>query len=577
MTNTSLQSSCLRVVAGAAFAVSISSNAAKAGPVESLVSIAQHPTDEQVLVLQYQDGLGGLLFSRNGGSTFQIHPSMAFTPYGTRSYVPVQFAGDGKLLLGLTDGLALDNGHGCAITVDPTLQKHWVRDLARHPSDPNVTFILTSGDRKLDASRTGVWKRDVNGVITPLAGNDTNTTMGTPAYGRSLFLTKSLSVVARSQSTEGLRILEAGNKNSYPDAMSVVQVPTFRYSDDLGASWTEHAVAMAEAVDDVTIVAVTAGEPMKVVLAVQKTGATNPLDIVLLSNDGGATFSRYIEGINAIGQAVVTPDGRFFMADMGTANACVPAGLWFAPEVGAPAERVVDYPVRCLGYDAEHGALYMCKGYEFGLFFPNERAYCRLMELNDVDGFVSCSGTDDLSMNAAVNEQVCGGWCGQVHLASSPFCASTSCVEESLAYDRDAGWVEPPGVDAPSCAGFVPADANSPRTYPGCDSDGGPGRDAGGDAGGSTGDMDAGARSDAGGAPDDAGSPAGDGATGGSRDGSMTAPDAGSETEPPVETDDGCDCSVRAGHQKLPDLAGLGVGLWLLARGVRTRKRRNDA
>jgi hypothetical protein len=575
-----IRDSCFRSLAGGAAAALLGvAGVAKAGPVESLVSIAQHPTDPQVMVLQYEDGLGGLIFSRDGGATFQMHPSTAFTEYGTRGYVPALMLGDGKLLLGLTEGLVSDDAHGCAIKADPMLAS-WVTDLAHHPADPTVSYILTSGNRS-DAARTGLWKREANGTISALsAGTDTGTTMGTPSYGKSLFFTKSLRVLARPQSAQ-LRFVEAGSKNVYQDATTVVRTPTFRYSDDLGATWTEHAITGTAAGDEALLLAVTADDPMKVVIAIPRTGASEPPDLVLLSNDNGATFAPYIEGIHRVGQAVVTPDGRFYLADMGGGNVCEPSGLWAAAQVGATPERIVDYPVRCLGYDSARDALLMCKSYELGLFYPTDRAYCRLMALNDTNGYVSCSGEDDLSMNPKVDQQLCGAWCGPRHMPSSPFCAETSCGLASRADDLDAGWVEPPGLAAPSCMDFVPADANSPRAFPGCDDDAGV-TGGGSDAGGSAGGSDSGAATDGGGAlpgNDAGGSGAGD-ATVSARDGSVArdggAGEAGS-AEPPMETDGGCDCSVRAGRTRAPDLAGLGVALWLLGRSWRSRRRRTDA
>jgi hypothetical protein len=576
-----------RAAFGGAAALLGVASVAQAGPVESLVSVTQHPSNAQVLVLQYEDGLGGLIFSRDGGATFQLHPSTAFTDYGSRGYVPALMLGDGKLLLGLTDGLMVDNGSGCAIKPD-AMMRGWVTDLARDPADANVSYILTSGNRS-DGSRTGLWRRTADGTISPLSDNDTGTDMGMPSYGKALFFTKSLRVVARSGGAMP-RFVEVGSKNTYESATMVTRTPTFRYSDDLGASWTEHTVTGAATGDEVVLLAVTADNPMKVVLAVPKTGAAEPADLVLLSSDNGATFAPYIEGVRRVGQALVTPEGRFYLADMGSNNSCDVAGVWSAATVGAAPERIVDYPVRCLGFDSARSALFMCKAYEFGLFYPNDRAYCRLMELNDTAGFVACSGADDLSMLPKVDAQLCGAWCGPAHLSSSGVCDETSCVAASRAYDTDAGWIEPPGLMAPSCSGFQPADAGSPRGFPGCD-DADAGADAGqgggADGGGANGGADGGTPADGGGTAQEGGSPsndagmsASDSGSGGSRDASAAADSgAGDSGGAPEDdgTDDGCDCSVRAGQHKLPDLAGFGLAVWLLAQRLRARRRRTDA
>jgi hypothetical protein len=564
--NISKMRNCLdRGMSVAAFVAVVGlSSVVEAGPVESLASLAQHPSDDQVLVLRYENGEGGLLFSRDRGASFQIHPSASFTQYGLRGTIPLALTSSGVLLIGLSEGLAADDGQGCGVEVDATITS-WVTDMARHPSDAGITFVLTTG--MMNGARTGLWKRDAAGTIGALQGNDTGTQMGTPDYQMPIFVAKSLRVVARAQSGEGLRFVEVGNKvANNADRTMTVRTPTLRYSDDLGATWTEHTIVSATANDDTRLVAVTADEPMKVVLAVLKTGAVDPPDAVLLSTDGGEHFAPYIDGITSVGQALITPDGRFFLADTGPANGCTPSGLWSAPEVGAAAERITDYPVHCLGYEAAKNALYVCKAYELGLLYPSERAYCRLFTMAETTGFVSCSGADDLAASDRVDMQLCSGWCGPTHFAASASCDEMSCVAEARAYDLTAGWITPPGQSAPSCTGFEPSDAGGTGGgVPGC------GSDAGADAG-ETSDASVSPIPDAGPSNDASAAPGRDASAAPGRDGSTSPTDPGEGEEP---GGDGCDCSVRRDKPAVPDLAGLGVMLWLLGRSRRFGSRQS--
>jgi hypothetical protein len=208
--------------------------------------------------------------------------------------------------------------------------------------------------------------------------------------------------------------------------------------------------------------------------------------------------------------------------------------------------------------------------------------------MTDVASLVECAGENVLEES---DEQLCGNWCGALHYSSSPACTATSCSAFARQYDADAGWTPPPMESAPSCTGFVPSDAgvaDAGSGIAGCESDAGAdaavdaGSDAsagniGGDAGpsndgGATPSGDAGAM-DAGGG-DASVSPAPDA---GGPDGAAPFPDGSTTPVPPIEPDDGCDCSVRGGRTKPPDLAGLGVALWLLGRGLRSRKRRERA
>jgi len=246
----------------------------------------------------------------------------------------------------------------------------------------------------------------------------------------------------------------------------------FRTSDDLGQTWTEHPIPVADGLGGTPrLLAVQGGEVVKLVVSMVREASVDPFDPILVTTNTGATFTPYLDTVFKTGQAVVAPGGKLYLSDMGTSVA--EGGLWEASEIGAPLTKIVDYSVHCLGYDKEASQLYLCKGYELGRLDPASKAYCRIYQLNETQDFVcdlaaipKFSEDDTTSVAERVKQsQMCGGWCGASHYASSPFCAnyndfSPICGLAARAYDMQAPvgqrWVEPPGTDEPRCAGFEP-------------------------------------------------------------------------------------------------------------------------
>lgn len=478
---------------GAALSISMWSAQGLAVPPEYFHSIALHPTDPNTFVARYEGAFGGLFMSRDGGKTVQIVPGQAFYTYGLRRWIPMLIAGDGKLLIALDTGLDVDNGAGClpappegeAHYSEPAVKGLWVTDVTSHPSDPKVSFVLTTGDTK--GAHAGVWRRDAQGVITALG-----TSQPLAAGGKLQFMAGDLHVVARSASIDGVRLIVAGSAFDH-SVMPMTSTSVLRISDDLGATWTSTPIPDTTGGNPRILIA-DGSEPLRAIVAIENgfgEESSDPVDPVFVTKDGGKSFTPYLDKLQVIGDSVLLPSGEILLADRGS-----PGGLWSAPNFDTPPTKVRESNVNCLAYQASTQKLVMCAGYEIGYFDLASKQFCAMVRMNEATGFPSCPSAP-LDQNKKAIDQLCGGFCGAAHYASAPVCtafkapANVTCGVSAVAYDNmspdpDKRWLEPPGMNAaPRCAGFTgrPDGGVAPVADAGTSGGGDAGITGGGDAG----------------------------------------------------------------------------------------------
>jgi MYXO-CTERM domain-containing protein len=546
------------LVAGLAFTlIAFASAAGRAHTGEFVHGIALHPTDPRVFVARYEAGYGGLLYSRDGGSSVQIVPGLAFQMYPLRWRVPMLMTGDGKLLLSLDTELRIDDGTGCKLSAaEPALDKAWIADLTPHPSDPGVAFALTAAGGSTD-KHAGLWKRDAAGVLAPFGASD----VPTVTLGQVPFRATSLKVVARAASMDGLRFVEAGmlSDANAPQTRN----PVLRISDDLGATWTTHAIPDTTASKGVPIVLLVSGaDPLQALVALE-TGTGDdekePNDPIYLTRDGGQSFTLYLDQIQTSGEAVLLPSGQILIGDRG-----VPGGLWSAPSFGAAASKIQPWRVHCLGYQKTSEKIVMCTRHEIGFYDASSNSFCAFFAMDEVSGMASCPAAP-YELNAKATEQLCGNYCTAQHFAAARVCETfdvgnaTLCGQAARAYDADIEYIAPPGASAsPRCSGF----AKPPLPEAGV-------RDAGVDAG----DASAASEDDAG--SDDAGDDED------SAEEEENDEDAAVDDEESDASDDemrkkkkkGCACALGAPDAPLAE--GLPLVLLAGVLGLRLRRRRH--
>jgi hypothetical protein len=439
---------------------------ASAGPLETLRQIAFHPSDPQVMVLRYEEGGAGMLFTRDGGKNWELAcDALLFDAVAVRSG-PIALANDGSTWMSVSRGLWHDDGHGCAWQSLEQYADVWMTDVAQHPSDPDVLFALSSS-----ASSTGS-DFEPGGVI----GRDASGTWSKAGEWARVF-SQDLRVAAAEAGVRFYVGAITGVVREGDGGPSQLEYAT-RVSDDEGKSWTEHKLDTGHgrgiADGEFRLQAVDPRNPSRIV-AVIKRGRRNgdsPRDgddSVLVSQDQGAHFTEYLR-VAEFGGIAFAPDGRLWIGDIGNVDETTdsaPRGLWFAPSLGEPAHKLetVRYPVYCLGYQKASDTLYGCKQYAFGKVDPGDGTFSELMHFSEVKAMVSCAGED---VAASCEMQLCGAYCGGLHFAQAPVCSvydTPSCgrpVARAEAMDiakLDAGTVDASGGDASALRAAGPKSA----------------------------------------------------------------------------------------------------------------------
>lgn len=531
-----------------------------------------------MFVLRYESAGGGFLFTRDGGKNVTLNPSRSFTKYGITGQVPLAIGSDGKLLIGQLDGLFSDDGAGC---IGGSASLAWVADFAPHPGDAELLFFVTTGNTK--GAHAGLWKRERAGTVSSFGVSEPLLATGNSYTG---LVINGLKVVARSASAQGLRFVEVATRYVVQDG-KMLPTPVLRFSDDAGATWTERMLPDAGTIKGTPhLLAASASTPMKLVVALEITGPDpEPIDPIFYSADEGLSFTPYLSEISKAYASLQLPDGRLLMAERATNG-----GLWLADSLGATPRKIANHAVHCLGYHAKSQRTYMCRAYEFGVLDPSTGSFCAQFQLNEARA-LSCASWDETQL-AAVQMQLCNGWCGAAHFATSQVCSryddpALVCGVQARAYDQmnpdpTKRWIEPPGLNAAvRCADSAPKPPVAPPVLdagaivPAIGADAALGRDASlavqtGDAGRAAGESAAPAASANG---------SHEGTS--SESGSADKGELGSDSDPveaaPVRAKRSRGGGCQLSSAPAPKLGAAWLWLGVLTALARRRERRKDA
>jgi len=489
-----------------------------AAPVERFIELAIHPSDPKVLVLRYENGGGGLIYSNDAGRTFRLLCTSVIDP-NMRTAGKIAVTGDGRVLMGMYEGMWQDDGRGCGWGQVPTLERAWVRDIQPHPSDPNVAFALISPS---SASPTGgIVRRDANGQWSDIG----------PREGA--LVTRLLTV----KTANGLRFYESmvSTPEMSVDGTAPVSTYTIRVSDD-GANWEEFPIA-AMAEESPTLEAVDPSNPDRIVVLTNQYGTSARL---LVSNDRGRSFTDYLT-VSGLGGIAFAPDGRVWIGEPpSVSSGDLSKGLWFSQSLASPPTKVAEYGVECVHYQPATETLYVCQAFTFGTADQTSGAFEQLFKFAEMKDFLACDGID---MPSTCQAQLCKDYCGAGHFAQAPLC----CVYED-----------------PLCGPAV-AESEGTGTRAACDA------------------VSAGAAAGTAGAPGNAGATAGTAGgdvENAGRSGSVapaTTPNSSASPSTAANRDSGCGCSLtgrRAPSAAWPFALATLVAMVCRARRCATAKRR---
>lgn len=446
----------LAVLLPVALGLPAGAHAHSGGAIELLAQVAVHPRDPDVVVLRYEAGSAGLLYSSDAGQSFRMLCASAISDSANRG-TTVGIAGDGRVMLGSFGGLLTDDGGGCDWTAEPSLADLWVIQTATHPDVPDVSFAITS---------TGA-----EGSLNTLAMRNAMGQWSDLGQRGPLLIT---SLVAAS-TPAGVRLYETAEGEpmdvTVDDVTGSVRQCTIRVSDDLGSSWTGHPCPAS--LGKVQLVAVDPADPDRIVLSEHnETGR----DVVWVSDDQGATLRQWT-WMSDFGAIAFDGDGRVWVGDWGDAGSTVdPRGLLMAPDLATEPQVVADYAVHCLAYRPDTDTLYACQRFWYGTVDTTTAEFTTMFTLDDTVGFAACDGVDTA---AACEDELCGAFCGPGSFAGAEVCE---------AYDGPAC-----GPCAISDSALRPAGCDG-ATDGAMDGAGGSEDDAGATASGSSSDAGCGCR-----------------------------------------------------------------------------------
>jgi hypothetical protein len=432
---------------------------AHAGDPDRLIDISPRPADSDLVVLPYEYGGGGFLYSRDRGETFSaLCSAMIKEENGDAGYIFADrlehtiVTGDGHVLAGDTQGLWVDDGQLCNWQLVPELKGEWVMDLAHDPRDPDIVYGVLSSYM---SDENGMFRRNADGSIERVGS-------------KSSIKIKSLEVVERPDG--GLRFYQTAHVDSIrmydhdasvmlPDGGSLPRaydrfVYKLRVSDDEGQTWVEHAIETEvgqypylEAVDPTDI--------DRLVMRLQR---IDDPDTLMFVEQAGAVQQPWLEA-EEIGGVVIESAGAVWVAAFAEADGVKRPdhdGVWRAEGVGAELSVMRGDAGFCIGLHGDE--LELCDRFDYGIA---DKATARLSApalFFTLDRVHACEGVDVVAM---CNSLFCTGRCAAFHFGSSPMCVDSydagyeaGCAFESQvvatpdANTADAGVMDAGAMDA---------------------------------------------------------------------------------------------------------------------------------
>jgi hypothetical protein len=445
---------------GALFAFgagSLAPLAARAGTPDLLIHSAPRPAGSDLVVLAYENGGDGILYSRDRGETFSaLCSSMINEADGDGGFKFVNglgdtiVTGDGHVLAGDTRGLWVDDGQLCNWQRAPELKDEWVTSLAHDPRDPNIVYgVLASST----ADDNGLFRRNADGSVDRVG------------VGSSIKI-HSLQVVERPDG--GLRFYQGAIVGSTPLFDYDAQVPlpdggvgplrrekllyALRVSDDEGQTWTEHDVET----DPGTSVSVEAVDPTDIDRLVIRLARGTAIDTLVFVEQAGAMQRPWLD-VEEVTGVVFEPSGAVWIAGSG-----VDDGVWRADELGADPTKVRDHAAFCIALNGDD--LELCDRMDYGVADKTTGLLSAPRLYDTVDRVHSCEGVDVVEFCRPL---FCAGRCAGNHWPASPMCADSygaaaplGCSEGFVPSDSDASTADASTADA-STADASTADAGA--------------------------------------------------------------------------------------------------------------------
>ncbi len=310
----------------------------------------------------------GILVSKNAGVKWQ-YVCEGSVGYNGSEDPMMAFAGDGTLLAGLFEGLSVSKDTGCQWDfITGGLAGRYVIDLAMEKSDASKGVLIISNssgvnDAGVASFLTQLWETSDNGKTWTQAG------VNLPD--------QFLGLTVDTAPSDRNRVYASGRFGApnYPGALE--------RSDDRGATWQRLDIPGADDTHLPYIAAIDPNNPD--VVYVRLDG--DPKDQLVVSKDGGTTWTQAYETKGNLSAFALSPDGQT-LAIGGPDD-----GLLTAPVSTLSFTQVSQKGLLCLTWASD--GMYACAdefkdGFTAGVSKDEGKTFTAIMHLHDLCGPLEC-------------------------------------------------------------------------------------------------------------------------------------------------------------------------------------------
>ncbi|WP_437282078.1 hypothetical protein WME90_16400 [Sorangium sp. So ce375] len=366
----------------------LSSPASANGRFPAAGLIASHPSDPSRLMVR---ATYGLLATLDGGERWRwICESVV--GFGGNEDPMLAFLADGTIIAGVFDGLSASKSGGCDWSFVPgDLQGRYVIDLSADRGDPSRAVLVVSTGLGAGRFLTQLWETSDDADSWTKAGVDLPEDF--------------LAHTVDAAPSDRARVYVSGRYGA-PDYVGALQ-----RTDDRGATWERLDIPGS---DDKRLPFLGAIDPVDPdVVYVRLDG--DPTDALLVSKDGGRSFTTAFESAGDLLGFALSPDGATVIVG-GPQD-----GIWRAPAASLEFEKISDIGARCLTWTAE--ALFACgdefaDGFTVGRSSDGGESFSALLHLDGLCGPLECAPESGVASTCAplwgateltIGSRQCGG------------------------------------------------------------------------------------------------------------------------------------------------------------------------
>ncbi|WP_437515100.1 WD40/YVTN/BNR-like repeat-containing protein [Sorangium sp. So ce1099] len=353
--------------------------------------IATHPSDPSRLLVR---ATYGLLTSQDGGERWRwiCEPVVGF---GDNEDPMLAFLADGTIIAGVFDGLSASKNGGCDWSFAPgDLLDRYVIDLSADRADPSRAVLVVSTGLGSGRFLTQLWETSDNADTWTKAGVDLPED----------FLAHTVDAAPSRRE----RVYVSGRFGA-PDYAGALQ-----RTDDRGETWERLDIPESDDTRLPYLGAIDPADPDTVYVRLDG----EPSDALLVTRDGGQTFTTIFEGQGNLLGFALSPDGASVIVG-GPQD-----GIWRASTSSLDFEKISDVGARCLTWAAE--GVFACgdefnDGFTVGKSSDEGESFTALMHLDGLCGPLECASESGVASTCTdlwgateltVGSQQCDGGAG---------------------------------------------------------------------------------------------------------------------------------------------------------------------